>query len=172
MKLYHATSQGFKINQIVGPFSGTHFIEQKVKPNNLYYVEEFLESHRPCSKVSRLSAIFAFDKPEYCLRFLQAECRGSLRVYEIEMQSPSSSPMCLVDSLRDKNLPPEIKVRLANEYWDPTRDWSFMEYMSDSMVIKLEVNPEEYRIASYAVGFSYAADKSQVRELLNEPKEA
>lgn len=101
MRLFHSTTQLYRINQNVGPFLENNFIHNRIKARNLYHIEDFLELNRPHNKTSRLSAVYAFAEIEYCLAFSHFQSADIVRVYEVEMQNPSSSPMCLVNTFND-----------------------------------------------------------------------
>ena len=170
MKLYHASTNQYVAGQVIGPFETTHFIERKVKPNQMQHVEDRLESYRPETSKSRLRAVFAFDNPGHCIRFVKSEGHSNLFLYEVTMEQPSACPMCLVDLIRGQDLDQSRIREISEEYWSPKKEWGFLEYLDDRMTIVGTVDQFEHQVEYYAAGFTYGADQKQAQSILNEER--
>ena len=95
---------------------------------------------------SRLSSWFAFDKAEFAAVYLTIE-RNRLApdqkpveetgfIYAVEMTKFSRHPMILVDAIAKKVSTGNRQYadKLAAEYWNPTQNWKFWEYISPEIV--------------------------------------
>ena len=130
--------------------------------------------------VSRLSCWFACDKPELAALFLMGERKHGrdkdkrkgdvLLIYAVEMDAPSKHPMCLVDAIA-KNLEKNNRIlsSLAGEYWKPTRDWRFFEYLSSEIRVMTQVPwPTAPKLGAVSISHStdVAAASSFVQSLI------
>ena len=60
--------------------------------------------------------------------------------YEIEMDAKGGFPMVLTGRMIAHRNNAEILRAIAEEYWRPTRDWKYYEYIGNEMTIISEVN--------------------------------
>jgi len=107
-------------------------------------LEEFLEQYRPQELHSRFSSWFAFDEECQAAIFLDAEPRlhpeqanATKLLYQVSTASPSRHPMVVAEGVakllsKDKV---EHAIAAAKEYWRPTRDWKFLEYLSRDLEV-------------------------------------
>jgi len=97
-------------------------------------------------KPSRLSSWFACDKPEFATKYLESEIAfkgrdGQRHLYAIVMETCSKHPMFLVHVIARKLSEGDenTALKVADEYWTPTQEWKFWEYINPEMVV---IGPE------------------------------
>jgi hypothetical protein len=113
-------------------------------------VEDVLDQRRPTGIPPRLSSWFACDQPHFAAKYLDAQLKygpdrhsrnGQSRIYAVEMDAPRKQPMCLVDAVTKclSENQDEITLMVADEYWRPTQEWRFFEYLSREMHVVAQV---------------------------------
>jgi hypothetical protein len=132
-------------------------------------LEEFLDEYRPQELHSRLSSWFAFDTQCHAALFLDAEPRlhpeqanSTKLLYDVNMVSPNRHPMVVAEGVATllSHGKLEHAMAAAKEYWRPTRDWKFWEYLSPNLKVVGQLSwPEGPCI--YAARITYEKDKER-----------
>ena len=165
MNLYHASRKKLDVDSTIGPFKETRFTSEAVRPKNLFYREEILESCRAEDCQSRLSAVFTFSNPHQCYAFMDAENKGTFFIYRVSSQHYSGHPMAIVDQLRE-GMREDALRKLTTEYWKPKRTWKFIEYLCSSVVVEekiLELDDVESMAAKVDYGLDVALAEGLIK---------
>lgn len=111
---------------------------------------------------SRKKCIYAFDTLAHCAVFI-GENNKDINFYMVELNSENPHPMCLTDAIRKAT-----SIRMQNimkeEYWHPTREWKFNEYLGTEMTIleKIERVPAGF----FLIQDDYLSDQNVIRRTL------
>lgn len=147
--LYHATIKELELSQTLRfdtAVACSHSPDRQL-------VEEFMKENCPKGDfVSRIGTWYACDKPEFAHAYLRAEFTNLLTnpdqsqkeifIYEVEMPEPRSRhPFYLISkigiALNNNDL--EIAKLYAKEYWVPTQEWKFWEYLNSEITVHRKV---------------------------------
>ncbi len=136
MELYHVTCKKYRVGQVLNAlnFERTEYYVGAER-NNLSWIDDFLDAKRGQSHPSRSNTLFAFDCEKKCKAFASSRSLISPIFYQVEMVEPVACPMHLVGLISKANSD-EFNNRIAQEYWHPTQDWKYLEYLSVQMEIK------------------------------------
>lgn len=140
MELFHISSNNYNIGKIINSdsFGQTEYY----RTSTLWgknWIDDFLDSQRPLGYPARKSSLFAFDCISNCSAFMEKSFKGRIaKYYKVKMSSPFALPICLTDSLIRDSL--EHNIKIATEYWHPTEEWKFLEYLSNQMEILEVIN--------------------------------
>lgn len=172
--LFHATTKPLAERRVL-PATGLDLLlvsEYKRK------LEEFLELYHPQELQSRLLSWFAFDKECQAAIFLDAEPRlhpeqanATKLLYQVSMASPSRHPMVVAEGVAKLLCQGKVEhaIAAAKEYWRPTRDWEFWEYLSaDLEVVSRRSWPERNGPPMCAAQITYEKDKERCATFLRE----
>lgn len=137
---YHISPTAYAQGDVVSveSFNGTTFYHQGLDSQKKA-IDNYLSENRPGVEPSRDHCIYAFDKPEYCVFFRNKELRAgeTFHLYKCKVDNNNGHPMILVGMMKTPS--EQIKEKLANEYWNPTRSWKLLEYMSEKIEILEEI---------------------------------
>lgn len=132
-KLFHASTLDLTVGEDI-PAQNRNFcsFNDYQRPT-----EVLLEDRCPNGSQSRLSSHFACDEAEFAAIYLDAELprwalrQGQPHLYTIQMNDPGIHPMCLVDAIAKELSKDRVNLAeaLADEYWSPTLEWKFWEYL-------------------------------------------
>jgi hypothetical protein len=159
MTLFHASYEIFEVGQIYTADRITpYFLEKQTQ--NLKWIDLLLNEYKPDHAPIREQTFFACDSVENCHAYISSLNRPAKvpSYYKVEMENPVKCVMCLTDLLRivgDAN--PNVNV-YAQEYWTPTLEWKYYEYLSNEMTI-LEVVPEPDVVLKNRGKANYSADR-------------
>ena len=128
MELYHATRNVFSI--------GEEIISNSLSP---YYPEasDALDSLRPDNAPARINALYSADSSAFAYYFLikQNVCKSEINLYKVKVQDPWQAVFSIPHVIQRRIEKGQNIDSLINEYWDPTENWEFYEYLSTSFVI-------------------------------------
>ncbi len=170
MTLYHASAQLYANGQVIDAllFNPSTYYYQKQQRAGKSWIDDFLDNNeRPIHYPMRRLCCFASDSSAICVAFLNAEEVSNIKLYEVSMRDPvAAGPMWLVGELiYHKGNPPNA---IAKEYWNPTRAWKILEYLSTEMTILRQVDlPDTTMIAG--AKFQYGADRDESLGLFPRP---
>jgi hypothetical protein len=132
-------------------------------------LEKFLDQCRPQGVHSRLSSWFAFDQQCHAALFLEAEPRlhpepvnATKFLYQVRMTGPGRHPMVVAEGVAKLLSQGKLEhaTAAAKEYWSPTRDWKFWEYLSPNLKVVGQFSwPEGPCI--YGARITYEKDKER-----------
>lgn len=167
MKLYHITKNEYQIGEVV---SIDHFDGDACyyhhNHSNHQWINDYLDLYKPAEYPFRKKCIYAFDKPGHCFAFLFGKPTEGVHCYEIEMDAVGGFPMILTGLLqKNKDNPINLKA-IADEYWHPTQEWKFCEYIGREMRIVSEVNRNKFDCA--ISGYKYQNDGNKAKGMFRE----
>jgi len=138
--LYHITCKAYPIGKIP-PIVGDSYYHLSTQADKRAWINEFLDAIRPNGKPSRKKSFFACDSIMNCkaLKSTVAPPHCTPRIYKVKMINASKSPMALVNHLLLLGKDNQCCKDVAIEYWKPTLNWKFYEYLSEDMEIMEEV---------------------------------
>ncbi|GAA3732983.1 hypothetical protein GCM10022422_14510 [Flavobacterium ginsengisoli] len=142
MNLFHVSSREYTVGQIIKAedFENTEYYQNAITQNK-NWIDDYLDNHKPANAPERKKTIYAFDCPENCIAFNDNE--GNF-YYRVKMINPVACPMCLTDELQENNSDKNISI--ANEYWNPSLSWKFLEYLSPEMeILEIISPPDKYK---------------------------
>jgi len=133
MELYHVSSKLYNIGQTISSedFGDTTEYYQRKILENLNWIDDYLDTLRPGNVPPRRNSVFAFGHLKHCVAFCR---KRDYNYYKVEMNVNDSYPMCLTDALKVSE-DPKVMAEIGIEYWFPTKNWSFLEFLSPSMTI-------------------------------------
>ena len=168
MRLYHITNKEYQIEEVVSIY---HF-----EVNVCYYhqnhpthqwINDYLDSYKPAECPSRKKCIYAFDKPGHSFAFLYGMSLVGQHCYEIEMDAYGGFPMILTGLFQTFKNNVNVLNSMAEEYWHPTQEWKFCEYLGREMRIVSEVKKDI--IACAASGYHYIMDGNKAKDMFRHP---
>jgi hypothetical protein len=115
--------------------------------------EQALEAVCPQGSHSRLNSFFAFDRSLAAWRYLLAQTGfnpSQAKLYRVEMPDPEKHPMALVDAVKKRGDHASISLIIA-EYWSPTQNWKYCEYLCPSMTVVAEEDTPSTMISGAAI---------------------
>lgn len=133
MEFYHASRKELPIGE-----------EMRSGVVSLYYEEatEALDSNRPEGAPSRKTALYSADSLEFALYFLikQNVCKRAINLYKVKIKDPWKSVFSIPHIVQRRIEEGKNIVTLIKEYWEPTKNWQFYEYLSTSFVVIEQMN--------------------------------
>ena len=133
-------------------------------------VEDILEQIRGNRSVSRLNAFFASKEESDCAVYLKNPgYTGSLFIYKVRLPVAFSHPMALVDRIKKHLGNDGFLKQIAEEYWYPSKDWKYFEFLGDSMEIIEQVAVPNNNMLSGAK-VRYGSDRDLAQKIWPEPK--
>ncbi len=144
LELYHITCKAYPIGK-VPPLEGESLHHLTTQTDVKAWINDFLDLYRSNEVPSRKKTFFACDSIMNCkaLKSTVAKANCTPRIYKVKMKSPSKLPLALVNHLFVLGQGHTKNIELANEYWNPTKNWNFYEYLSEEMEIIEEVINED-----------------------------
>ena len=162
MPLYHVSCKEYQVNQVIKAedFETTEYYENAVAEDK-GWIDNFLDENKPENAPDRKKTLYAFDNISNCGAF-KSTCEGEIFYYEVEMVEPISCPMCLTGALVEGS--EELNNTLREEYWNPTKDWKYLEYLSLEMkIIDKVAKPTTLQKAKGII--DYNADRELIKKL-------
>lgn len=160
MTLFHITDKVYEIGTSISSndFGEACFYHQN-NPVHIW-INDVLDARRDADCPPRKRCIYAFDKPGHCLAFNN---NPVLHCYQIEMEAHGGYPMVLTDKLRRVGENYNRLDDLIDEYWHPTKQWKYNEFLGESMVVIGEIKPN--KILGIASKMSYDDDRTMADQL-------
>lgn len=136
---YHATNkvfqvgERFSINMFDGTMSSYHasLSEKKKKVNEIF------NRWRPNNVISRIKCIYLFDNLRHCIHYAKSEKYKHIYKVRSEEQVFGPFPMVLVNTFYKNH-----KRQIIREYWNPTKEWKFVEFLASSFIVVKEESLE------------------------------
>jgi hypothetical protein len=133
--------------------------------------EDALEATRAGRAFSRQFAVYAANSPGNAARFLisqpDAEKRPVL-VYEVDINNKSPSPMVLIGYMDDQGEGFAALPECMEEYWAPTRNWRFLEYVCSEMIVTKSLGPVGM-METWGADADYGRDRDLCRQAWGQP---
>lgn len=137
MKLYHVSCKEYEIGEKFISKTPTPYHSKKVEKGE-GWVDLKLNEFKPEGAPNRDQCYYAFDSLDNCSAFIENEkcsTEGGPYFYEVKMINPIGAPMRLNQVILKKGEDSDEIESIAQEYWNPTLEWKFMEYLSFEMEI-------------------------------------
>jgi hypothetical protein len=171
--LYRATQKELIIGRkLTAEVSGLSAITDTIRLET----EKLLDQRRPEGRPSRLSSWFACDEHNFAAAYLEAEIsvgrfkaapNDKYHLYAVEMNASSRQPMVLFSAIARKLAAGQTNTAglLADEYWAPTQNWSFWEYLWPELTVVAEEHWPDLINVSHALQ-AYTNDSEMVTRFL------
>jgi hypothetical protein len=141
---FHVSRYEYAPGQIIeiGPDRITHFHSALEQANNVA-AEDRLKPYRPEGVACRTNCIYAFDNLANCSIYGSSQHPNEkVHYYRVLMEAAAAVPMVLVDQIRAQLDPTDEQIKqMAQEYWEPTKLWKFIEYLTDAIEVSEVVQP-------------------------------
>lgn len=138
MEVYHTTDKVYQNGQVVSvsDFEGDLSLYY-VNADNNKCVNDYFDYYKPSKSIERKRAIFTFDSIKHCLAFDNKK----KYIYKVDIPKTTGHPMRLLQCfVQNKNKPNNIRKQIVDEYWEPSENWKFYEYLSARMTILEQCN--------------------------------
>jgi len=151
MMLYHATLESFDVGRTYTANEVTPYYRQN-ELNGRAWVDDLLNQNKPKNAPERRNTFFACDCIENCYAYISSrypDRKAEYKFYCVEMENPVSGVMCLTDLLYDLGDTNSNLNNVVAEYWYPTKEWKYLEFLSKKMTIieRLEIKREQILFA-------------------------
>jgi len=128
MELYHASTKVFCIGDEIKSAAVSSFYEEAT---------DAMDSGRPVNAPARKTALYSADSAEFALYFMlkQRVCRSEINLYRVEVKDPWKAVFSITHVIHRRIKQRRKISSLISEYWSPTKDWQFYEYLSPSFMV-------------------------------------
>ncbi len=172
MAFFHASRSVYPVGHVIRvPEGTTSHAYQRALAIGKKWREDALEAARAGRAFSRQSAVYAANTPGNAARFLVSEPdleNRPVKVYEVVVSTESPSPMVLIGYMDDQGQAFAALPEGIEEYWSPTRNWQFLEYVCLEMAItRCLGNLDAMEV--YAADADYGHDRDLARQLWGVP---
>lgn len=136
---FHATKRTFNIGDSfsVDMFDGDFTVDHSNRNDKEKEVNEQLDEGRPEGVLSRTKCIYLFGNLSHCQHY--AKSMRYEHIYEVHSDDVVNGPypMVLVNTLYNSD--PQIHDKIIQEYWNPTLEWKFNEFLASSFYVDREM---------------------------------
>lgn len=128
MELYHASIKVFSIGDEIKSGAASSFYEEAT---------DAMDSSRPENAPARKTALFSADSAEFALYFMlkQRICKSEINLYRVKVKDPWKTVFSITHVIHRRIEQRKNISSLVSEYWSPTKDWQFFEYLSPSFMV-------------------------------------
>jgi hypothetical protein len=144
MILYHVSFSVYNVGKTYTACNPT-FYHLKSIERNVGWINEILDKHRPDGYPSRIGSFYACSELTNCKAYI-----GNKRIenrdpfyYQVEMNCEIGFPMVLVDKIKKLGDGSDLLEPCISEYWTPTKNWKFLEFLSPLMTVIQVVTIDE-----------------------------
>lgn len=160
--------------------SGNHYRQGTIVSTNNYFkttqergnewIERLLIQHKPVHAPSRLNCVFTFPDMEQTLAY-GTTLAYPVHYYQVEVSDDSiRCPMVLCDFIRKSSgRKPAILESLCSEYWNPTLDWQFYEFLSPEFMIIEHLETPDHKLTGMGRA-RYEGDKCRANSFVENCK--
>lgn len=141
MELFHVSFTEYNLGQTYIAPNPIGYHIRSVQRNE-GWINETLDERRPAGFPSRIASFYACSELANCQAFI-----GKKRIenqdpifYKVEMDCLYGFPMVLIDRIRKLGHESALLEACISEYWSPTQEWKYLEFLSPSMTI-MEILP-------------------------------
>ena len=156
MELYHVSFQIYEVGQTYTANNPTGYHLRSIK-NGVGWINEKLDILRTLDRPSRISSFYACDQVVNCQAFIGSKTIDSKspNYYKVEMDCKLGFPMVLIDKIRKIGEDSNELEAIVKEYWTPTKQWKYLEFLSPSMkIIDVLATPEKIMANKGKVNYS------------------
>jgi len=126
--------------------SNETFYYRNRKQSGDNWVDDLLDKYKPMNAPSRKQTFYAFDSLANCYRFNKSLGNKNKTVfyYKVKLYNPYKTVMSLTDFIFKLGKNSSELDKIAQEYWFPSLDWKFYEYLSNKMTIIETLSEPDY----------------------------
>jgi len=168
MELYHVSFREYTEGQTYTAPNPIGYHLRSIQRNE-GWINEILDEQRPEGYPSRIASFYACSEVVNCQAFIgnkKIEGRNPI-YYKVEMDCVLGFPMVLIDKMRKLGQESDLLGACISEYWSPTREWMYLEFLSPSMTI-LEVLLFPESLLANKGRMNYNADFEFAKQLFAE----
>ncbi|WP_072055727.1 hypothetical protein [Aliivibrio fischeri] len=132
MTYYHATKVVFIEKQKVS----------SSRKNAIYEdASSEMDKTKPANSIGREYALYVTDDPDFAVYYLMKEGvpLSDIMLYEVTPQTPYKSPFAVTNQVHVRLNSNRCVSNLVNEYWNPSKNWSFYEYLTGSFDVVKQI---------------------------------
>lgn len=104
-----------------------------------------IDKNRPDTATARKEALYSADTPEFAFYFMmmQKVSADDIKLYRVEAKVIWKAVFSITSAVNKRLQNGKAIESLVDEYWNPTKNWNFYEYLSPSFtVIEKIKNPK------------------------------
>jgi len=129
MDLYHASKSKFSVGDII---KGNN-------TSNFYLIATTaMDSQKPDGLPARKTALYCTDSPEFAVYYLRMQevDINQINLYRVHVSAHHKAPFSITHVLENKIKANIDVTELINEYWSPSKDWNYYEYLTEEFEVK------------------------------------
>lgn len=163
MVLFHVSFTKYIVGQTYTAPNPNGYHQRAIQ-NGEAWINEFLNENKSEDLPSRISSFYACNIIENCQGYIgNKTINGQQPIfYKVEMNCEIGFPMVLIDAIRKNGLNSAFLNECSVEYWSPTGEWKFKEFLSPEMTI-LEILPAPNPILANKGRMSYNTDLERAK---------
>ena len=165
MELYHVSFREYAVEQTYTAQNPIGYHLRSIQRNE-GWINEILDEHKPAGMPSRISSFYACSVLENCQAFIgnkKIDDRDPI-YYKVEMHSNGGFPMVLIDRMRKLGQASDLIDTCTSEYWTPTHEWRYLEYLNSTMTI-IDVLPIPEPLVANKGRLNYNSDYKFAKQL-------
>jgi hypothetical protein len=156
MELYHASRKEME--------NGQHIVSTRTSD---FYPEasKEMDSARPNGKPARTQALYCSDNPEFAVFYLmlQQVPIEEIKLYKVEVADFHKAPFCITSVVKRRIGKNEEVESLITEYWNPTLDWNYYEFLTLEFTIQEIVDTP--LVNEVIIRYRYGNDSNQAQQI-------
>lgn len=168
MELYHVSFTEYIVGETYTAPNPIGYHLRSIERNE-GWINEMLDEQRPAGYPSRIASFYACSELENCQAFIgnkRIEGRDPI-YYKVDMDCEFGFPMAIIDKIRKLGEGSDLLEACISEYWAPTREWKFLEFLSPSMTV-IEILPIPESLFANKGRMNYNADFELAKQLYAE----
>ena len=123
MELFHASVDELKVGDVIKSSRSSSFYPAASTEMDL---------HKPLGAPSRTRALYCADSDQFAVYFLMMEnvLKEDIKLYKVKVKSFHKAPFAITHVIEGKLNKSEDVSNLIKEYWFPSKNWHFYEYLT------------------------------------------
>jgi hypothetical protein len=148
---FHATVDTHSRGDFLRIAGGSHSYGARAAAAGNAWVDPLLDG-RPAAlgKPLRTTSVYCCPDLACCAKFADTEAHlaGRYRIYEVVAHGRvHAAPMLLVGRISRRKAPDVVGMAIADEYWQHTKEWRYVEVLADALEVVREVaKPDPFSI--------------------------
>ena len=136
MELYHVSFREYTAGQTYSAPNPTGYHVRSIQRNE-GWINVTLDEQSPNGYPLRVASFYTCSVLENCQAFIGTKTIDDQKpiFYKVEMDCYLGFPMVLIDRMRKLGQASGLIDACISEYWAPTHEWKYLEYLSPSMTI-------------------------------------
>jgi hypothetical protein len=168
MELFHVSFREYTAGQNYTAPNPIGYHLRSIQRNE-GWINEKLDEQSPNDYPLRVASFYACSVLENCQAFIsnkKIEDRNPI-YYKVEMDCDLGFPMVLIDKIRKLGQESDSLEACISEYWTPTYEWKYLEFLSPSITI-IEVLPFPETLLANKGRMNYNSDLEIANQLFAE----